>query len=273
MVPLTHSLLNYRLTKLCIGCLSLKVLYQWSAFSIPSGFFLTSRQRQGGSPQKRKRSLWNGSGGTTVALAPRVLGFKGVWIDLKQVVRDKKMWLFGILQLAHIGACGFTNFFPSLMKSIGSTCFQSVLFTSPPYVLATFVCSTVAYISGRYNARIRHITVYFGAALIGFVNFGNHTKSSWPLCEHHFGSIRAYATNSIMLGWVAGTLGQTTEKKAMALGMMNIFDNSSYLYTPFWYSYENSPFCPKAMAANAVFAATTIACCWWMRLWLKSDNK
>jgi hypothetical protein len=209
----------------------------------------------------------------TVGLAPSAPGFKGVWIGLKQVVKDKKIWLFGILQLAHMGACGFTNFFPSIMKSIGSTSFQSLVLTSPPYVLATLVCLAVAYTSGRYNERTWHITVCFGAALIGFVTLAITPNPAGRYVSTFLVASGAYAINSIILGWVVGTLGQTTEKKAMALGMINIFGNSSYLFTPFLYSNDDAPLYPKAMAASAAFAATTIACCWWMRLWLKSDNK
>lgn len=44
-------------------------------------------------------------------------------------------------------------------------------------------------------------------------------------------SIGTYAVNSIILGWVASTCGQTKEKKAVSLAIVNMFANASFVWT------------------------------------------
>jgi hypothetical protein len=45
-------------------------------------------------------------------------------------------------------------------------------------------------------------------------------------------SIGTYAVNSIVLGWVSATCGQTQEKKAACLAIVNTIANASFVWTP-----------------------------------------
>lgn len=45
-------------------------------------------------------------------------------------------------------------------------------------------------------------------------------------------SIGTYAVNSIILGWVGATCGQTKEKKASSLAIVNTCANVSFIWTP-----------------------------------------
>jgi hypothetical protein len=45
-------------------------------------------------------------------------------------------------------------------------------------------------------------------------------------------AIGTYAVNSIILGWVTGTCGQTKEKKASSLAIVNTIANASFIWTP-----------------------------------------
>ena len=45
-------------------------------------------------------------------------------------------------------------------------------------------------------------------------------------------SIGTHAVNSIILGWVGSTCGQTQEKKASAYSIVNSFANVSFIWTP-----------------------------------------
>lgn len=40
-----------------------------------------------------------------------------------------------------------------------------------------------------------------------------------------------YAVSSIVLGWVASTCGQTKEKKATAIAIVNMTSNASFIWT------------------------------------------
>lgn len=44
-------------------------------------------------------------------------------------------------------------------------------------------------------------------------------------------AVGTYCVNSIILGWVASTCGQTKEKKATSLAIVNMFANLSFVWT------------------------------------------
>jgi hypothetical protein len=76
----------------------------------------------------------------------------------------------------------------------------------------------------------RHITISKCVAIFGFVlacatlNLG---ARYFAMCVFAIGT---YCVNSIILGWVASTCGQTREKKAVSLAFVNC--KSPAVYTP-----------------------------------------
>jgi hypothetical protein len=83
----------------------------------------------------------------------------------------------------------------------------------------------------------------------------------------------SYAINSVILGWLVATLGQTTQKKAAALGMINMAGNASYLCTPHLYRDDDGPKYTDAMIANSVFGTVVLICVWVMVYLLTKENK
>ncbi|KAG7118950.1 hypothetical protein HYQ46_011016 [Verticillium longisporum] len=83
----------------------------------------------------------------------------------------------------------------------------------------------------------------------------------------------AYSINSMVLGWVSATLGQTQEKKAVSLSIVNVVANASYIYTAYLYPKSDGPRYLTAMASNAAFAFACIAGTWALRFWLIHENK
>jgi hypothetical protein len=83
----------------------------------------------------------------------------------------------------------------------------------------------------------------------------------------------AYAVNSVILGWVSATLGQTPEKKAASLSFINVVANASYIYTAYLYPKSDGPRYLTAMSSNAAFGVATIASAWVLRLWLQHTNR
>lgn len=83
----------------------------------------------------------------------------------------------------------------------------------------------------------------------------------------------AYSANSIILGWVSATCGQTPEKKAAALSIVNTISMASFIYTPYLYPKTDGPRYLMAMVSNAAFVVGVIVCTWGMRVWLQMRNK
>jgi hypothetical protein len=86
-------------------------------------------------------------------------------------------------------------------------------------------------------------------------------------------TLGVYSVNSVILGWVSGTLGQTPEKKAISLSMVNMVSMASFIYTPYLYPKSDGPKYVTAMSSNASFACATVAAAWAMRIWLQMQNR
>jgi hypothetical protein len=104
-------------------------------------------------------------------------------------------------------------------------------------------------------------------------------------------SIGTYAVNSIILGWVGATCGQTKEKKATSLAIVNTCANVSFIWTPvcaplssftitdtddseqYLWPKSDEPRYAIAMSSSAAFSVATAAGAWAMKFWLMRLNK
>lgn len=198
---------------------------------------------------------------------------KGVFDGLKQAMCDPRLYLLAFMQNMHLSACGFNNFFPTVVGSLGFSSTITLVLTCPPYVFSGICCVAVGITSGRYNERTWHITISMGLAVVGYIIscVSLNTGARYVAC-FLFAS-GAYAVNSVILGWVPATLGQTPEKKAASLGFINVVANASYIYTAYLYPKSDGPRYLTAMASNAAFGMATIASAWALRFWLQYTNR
>jgi len=198
---------------------------------------------------------------------------KGALAGFKQAIRDPRLYLLAFMQNMHLSACGFNIFFPTVIGTLGFNRTITLVLTCPPYLVSAVVGILVGISSGKFNERTWHITVCMGAAMIGFVIscVTLNTAARYVAC-FLFAS-GAYAVNSVILGWVSATLGQTSEKKAVSLSIVNVVANASYIYTAYLYPKSDGPKYLTAMASNAGFAFATIASAWALRFWLMGTNR
>lgn len=82
-----------------------------------------------------------------------------------------------------------------------------------------------------------------------------------------------YGVNNINLSWTASVLGQTDEKKAVAIAIANTLGNLSFVYTPYLWPDSDAPLFPMAMWASVGFSAGVIVCAWTLRFILTRDNR
>ncbi|TXT11279.1 hypothetical protein VHUM_02030 [Vanrija humicola] len=205
----------------------------------------------------------------TVAISEKT----GALAGFGQAIKDPKLGLLVLTQTLHLASNSFNSFFPTVVKGLGFSNTITLVLTCPPYLVSGFVSVLVGMSSGRRNERTWHITIPMVFAIIGFViscvtlNVGARYLAAFLFCSG------AYACNSVILGWVTATCGQTQEKKAAALSMVNTSANATYIYTPYLYPASDGPKYVTANAANAGFAFGTIACSWGLRFWLKAENR
>lgn len=172
---------------------------------------------------------------------------ESIWSGLFQAVKDPKVWVFVYMQHLHIGTAGFKNFLPSVIATLDFNTKITLVLTCPPYLIAGVVSIAWAASSGHYNERTWHILIAKCVAIFGFVlacatlNIG---ARYFAMCVFTIGT---YAVNSLILGWVASSCGQTKEKKAAALAIANVSATLSLIWTPvcrqpFLFFSSSSPF-------------------------------
>lgn len=93
-------------------------------------------------------------------------------------------------------------------------------------LLLTHLCCT-----GRMNERTWHITIAKSVAIIGFITACATLNTGARYFAMCLFSVGVYACHSIILGWVAATCGQTKEKKAVSLAVVNTFATLSQIWT------------------------------------------
>lgn len=193
--------------------------------------------------------------------------------SLKVAFSDPRLYLLAFMQNLHLSSAGFTNFFPTVVGTLGFNRTITLALTCPPFLFAAIVGPLVALSSGRFNERTWHITGGMAMALVGFITAAATLNTGARYLSCFLFSAGVYSVNSCILGWVSATLGQTAEKKAISLSFVNIVANASYIYTPYLYPSSDGPRYLSAMGANAGFSAGTVICAWILKVWLMAENK
>ncbi len=73
--------------------------------------------------------------------------------------------------------------------------------------------------------------------------------------------------------WVASTLGQTNEKKAVAVAIANTLGNLGSVYTPYLWPDSDAPRFATAMGASIGFSVGVVIIAWVMKFILMRENR
>ncbi|KAF2680024.1 MFS general substrate transporter [Lentithecium fluviatile CBS 122367] len=197
---------------------------------------------------------------------------------LKQACRDKRTWLFCLMQNFHArfaprAACSFNSFFPTVVKTLGFNRTITLVLTCPPFLFAGVAGIMTGWSSGRMHERTWHITVGLFVAIVGFVIAASTLNTAGRYIACFIFPVGAYSVNSVIIGWASSTLGQTKEKKAVVLAMTNVGGQIGYIYGAYLWPSSDSPRYPIGFGASAGFALCSIACAWIIRHLLIKENK
>lgn len=173
----------------------------------------------------------------------------------------------------HLSANGFKNFLPTVMETLGYSKTITLVLTCPPYIFAGLMSVAVAWSSGRYNERTWHTTVSKLVAIAGFVMSAATLNVPVRFVGIMLFVGATYGVNNIILGWTASVVGQTDEKKAVAIAMCNTFGNLASVYTPYLWPASDAPRYLTPMMASVGFSGGVVVCAWVLRVALQRRNK
>ncbi|KAM0235582.1 hypothetical protein ACHAP5_009707 [Fusarium lateritium] len=161
--------------------------------------------------------------------------------------KDPRLWVLVFMQHFHMAASNFKNFFPTIVGTLGFGRNTTLALTCPPYIVSGIVCIVWA-ANSVHNTGARY----------------------FAMCVFASG---VYACNSIILGWVASTCGQTKEKKAISLALANTVATLGPIYTPYLWPSTDEPLYPVAMSSSAAFSAASAVLAWVLRWMLIRENR
>ncbi|KAJ6079708.1 hypothetical protein N7467_009461 [Penicillium canescens] len=195
------------------------------------------------------------------------------WRGLREACSDYRTWIFALMCNLHLSANGFKNFMPTVVKTLGFNSTITLVLTCPPYLIATFTSVAVSWSSGRFNERTWHITVSKALAIVGFAL----ACGTLNIGARYFAMIlfvgATYGVNNINISWVAATVGQTDEKKAVAIALTNTLGNIASVYTPYLWPDSDAPRFSMAMYCSIGFSAGVVILAWVMRVILMKENR
>lgn len=196
-----------------------------------------------------------------------------VWTGLRQAMADWRTWVFCLMANLHFSTNGFKNFLPTVVNTFGFGTTVTLALTCPPYLVSGVVTVLVSWSSGRHNERTGHIAWSKIAAIVGFTI----SVSTLNVPARYVGIVifvgATYGVNNIIIGWAASVLGETNEKRAVAIAMANTFGNLASVYTPYLWPDSDAPRFTLAMVASILFSLGVIVCAVFMRFMLRRMNK
>ncbi|KAK9331449.1 major facilitator superfamily domain-containing protein [Lipomyces starkeyi] len=201
------------------------------------------------------------------------VGSTSIWNGLKQAVKDYRTWLFCFNMNMQVSAESFKNFFPSVVQTLGFNTTVTLALTCPPYVASGFAGAALSWSSGKRNERTWHMIIGTFLDVVGFAMAASTTN----IAVRYVGMVIfvsfSSGVNDICLGWAASTLGQTPEKKAISMALINMLSNISSVYTPYLWPSSDAPRYITGMSSSAAFSVAVILATWFTRVGLKRDNE
>lgn len=96
-------------------------------------------------------------------------GEQTFWHGMFLAFKDVKMWILMFMLLGVVSAGSVTNFFPSVVKTLGYSDIITLLLTAPPYVLAVITALLNAWHADKTGERYLHVVLPLCVGMISFI--------------------------------------------------------------------------------------------------------
>ncbi|EPS40425.1 hypothetical protein H072_5739 [Dactylellina haptotyla CBS 200.50] len=140
---------------------------------------------------------------------------------LKLAFTDTKMYILMVLVTCCVASGSITNFFPIVVGTLGYGRIQTLLLTTPPYVLATIVVLTNAWHADRRSERYFHIIVPLTISVIAFIIAASTLNTAARYTAMMFMPASVYGGYVCALSWISSTLPRPVTKRAASLAAIN----------------------------------------------------
>jgi hypothetical protein len=142
---------------------------------------------------------------------------------------DPSLYLLWFMQLSLNTSASFTNFFPTIVKTLGYNKTQTLLLSAPPYVFAAILGITNSWHSDKTRERWLHVVWPQVFCSIGFI-ISATTLNTGARYTATFMMMSVYGSFGCILSWVSSTLPRPSSKRAVAYAVVNAGSNLASIY-------------------------------------------
>lgn len=193
------------------------------------------------------------------------------WHGMFLAFRDVKVWIMMVMLLGIVSSASVTNFFPSVVETLGYSHIDTLLLTAPPYVLAVIAAFFNAWHADRTGERFLHIAIPLMVTVVAFILAAATTTTAPRYVAMMLMVPSVYSGYVIVLAWISNTIPRPPAKRAAALAAINAVSNASSIYAS--YMYSGSPRYTVAFTVNCCTAFLAVLMAALLRIVLVRDNK
>ena len=191
----------------------------------------------------------------------------------KLAFADVKTWLLMIVETGIVSSGGVTNFFPTVVKTLGFSNFITLLLTAPPYALAVITTYLNAWHADRSGERYFHVAGPLVISIIAFILAAATTTLGPRYLAMMLMPGSFYASFVVAFAWVSNCIPRPPAKRAAALAAINAVSNATSIYVSYMYKTKYSPRYAIAMGVNCGTALMSIVAATILRQLLVKLNK
>jgi len=163
---------------------------------------------------------------------------KGVFHGLILAVGDIKVWLMAFMYFSYLIGLSFSQYLPTITKTLGFSTTTTLLMTFPPWAFATIYALFNSWHSDRTNEKFWHVASSYGFALLGYI-IALSAKTVAGRYISLFFMCMGFSAGIITIGWVGLVVPRPPVKRAAAIALVNAFANigqipASYLWPSKW---------------------------------------
>ncbi|KAL4755774.1 uncharacterized protein BDW70DRAFT_165136 [Aspergillus foveolatus] len=171
--------------------------------------------------------------------------------------KDWCLYVFALIFLCIQVASATSNFFLTVVKTLGYNTVETLLLTVTPYMLELLVPRHWAHDGCHCRIRRCRCFPHTGARYFAMVLMvaGGH------------------GSNAVVLAWTQKTMLRPGIKRASAVAFVNAFGNLAQIFSSYFYPDSSAPRYVIAMAANSAFSLMVIILALCMRIILLRANR
>ncbi|KAL9054594.1 MAG: hypothetical protein Q9162_004057 [Coniocarpon cinnabarinum] len=187
--------------------------------------------------------------------------------------QDLKVWLLMVILTGLVSSGGVTNFFPTVVKTLGYGNINTLLLTVPPYVLAVITTYANAWHADRTGERYFHVTGPAWVTVAAYILAASTTNLAARYVSMMLMPSTVYAGYVVALAWISNCVPRPPAKRAAALATINAVSNATSIYVSYMYESNYAPRYVIAMSVNCGTAVMSITAATLLRLLLVRLNK